>query len=954
MPDYKGIHIELIHCNHTISTEFTLITSPAAEALPDQSEIISKMRLVNDYWISTHSNPGNAQWDNAVYFKGNMDCYYVTSDIKYYNYALNWANMNNWDIGDENWWTPGSYPNYYCDNQFCGQAYFDLYNISPDLNKIAKITASLDMICNAAEVDQWWWCDALYLLSVYAEFSFLYNDSKYTNKMYLLYNDMKNSRKLFDPSVGLWYRDQYHMYPDYKTPNGKKSFWSRGNGWVFMGLARTLEYLPVNDPHRSEYISMFTTMAAVLKKVQRKDGFWNEDLNDTKWSEGPETSGTCCFAYGMAWGINNEILDKNTYLPVVSKAWNGLVSIAVQHDGFLGYVQDIGETATGSGPTVDMTKNFGVGFFLNAGREIVKLKKLVVVQTTTLKTTNVNPQEYIGKGNTINSIPIPNLLDIQYSDLNHDGKPDVMKGMIFGQYPAMWIDDTGNTMNIGDSTGDQANGCLCIDRNKDGIFGGWWDLCVKRTDEDADGKADIEFIYQNGNPAIISGYDWGSFYTVSRDLDKDGAFWYINWGLEPPTERDYEHDGACYFYPDYMGKTSFSQMCASPIRIGDFRYSWENPFLFYDYDDDGLTEVSIRMVDDPIFKNSVNANLFKDYSSDIYVLPSHKITWVAISYDMDNDNGPANEFDFDMSLLYQGPGFDYSDQVHKIHNTKRDTLADNLLFDSRWRRTTELIYADHDSAFNLIHNRGIWNKCWLTFDEDHDCKRWERVELYEPLDLFKIGMNKGGVDNHPQADAAGDRGEWDQDFSGKGKLYIGKFDGLLHLYGAEWGCWRTDEFAESYQGWGGLYEVTSYTRSQAIPSKYSTIKYIDTDNNGFFDEIQYDLDNDKIFERKVLLSDLGIEDSSELISIDTMNYEGIQEIFAQMIENNWENAQKALSVASHYNNLLNPETLRDKYRSGYWLGFHIYNDLRNSAVFKNDSVNTRKLDIAYFSTIWEL
>ena len=73
-------------------------------------------------------------------------------------------------------------------------------------------------------------------------------------------------------------------------------------------------------------------------------------------------------------------------------------------------------------------------------------------------------------------------------------------------------------------------------------------------------------------------------------------------------------------------------------------------------------------------------------------------------------------------------------------------------------------------------------------------------------------MNNGGIDNNPQSDASGDRGEWDLDNSGKGNLYIG-FDGRIHLVGAEKGYWRIDQDAKSYQGWGGLYDGR-YQRDQ--------------------------------------------------------------------------------------------------------------------------------------------
>jgi len=52
------------------------------------------------------------------------------------------------------------------------------------------------------------------------------------------------------------------------SPNGKKIFWSRGNGWVFAGIARILEYLPKRDPQRGEYIAIFRRMAAELVKRQ--------------------------------------------------------------------------------------------------------------------------------------------------------------------------------------------------------------------------------------------------------------------------------------------------------------------------------------------------------------------------------------------------------------------------------------------------------------------------------------------------------------------------------------------------------------------------------------------------------------------------------------------------------------------------------------------------------------
>ena len=49
---------------------------------------------------------------------------------------------------------------------------------------------------------------------------------------------------------------------------------------------------------------------------------------------------------GFAWGINNGILDKVIYGPVVERGWNAMVS-HVNSDGMLSYVQPIGAERRG-------------------------------------------------------------------------------------------------------------------------------------------------------------------------------------------------------------------------------------------------------------------------------------------------------------------------------------------------------------------------------------------------------------------------------------------------------------------------------------------------------------------------------------------------------------------------------------------------------------------------------
>ncbi len=120
-------------------------------------------------------------------------------------------------------------------------------------------------------------------------------------------------------------------------------------------------------------------MIKALVPIQRADGFWNVSLHDATHFGGKETSGTALFTYGMAWGVNQGILDKATYLPIITKAWNAMSTDAVQKNGFIGYMQGTGKEPK-DGQPVSYTsmpdfEDYGLGCFLLAGTEVYKLKK---------------------------------------------------------------------------------------------------------------------------------------------------------------------------------------------------------------------------------------------------------------------------------------------------------------------------------------------------------------------------------------------------------------------------------------------------------------------------------------------------------------------------------------------------------------------------------------------------
>jgi rhamnogalacturonyl hydrolase YesR len=244
----------------------------------------------------------------------------------------------------------------------------------------------------------------------FAKLGVLYNDTRYFNGMWTMYNNTRSTQGggLWNAADGLWWRDLHYTpsggtkqvmtlalhkaMPSNTTdayivaPNGKSLYWSRGNGWAFAALARVLDILPTTDSHRATYVSDFQAIAKALAAIQRSDGFWNESLSDPAHcatislagQDGPETSGTAFFTYGLAWGIRKGILDSATYSPLLQKAWNGLSTIALQSDGLLGYTQSTGDQPCTDTVALSPTKlanfdDYGVGGLLLAGSEVYQL-----------------------------------------------------------------------------------------------------------------------------------------------------------------------------------------------------------------------------------------------------------------------------------------------------------------------------------------------------------------------------------------------------------------------------------------------------------------------------------------------------------------------------------------------------------------------------------------------------
>jgi len=324
------------------------------------------MRRVFD-WQAAHpvsaakpvdDSHGTRGWVFGAFLTGVMEASRATGDAAYLDYARAQAERNGWKLGPR--------PQH-ADDHIVGQTYLELYALVPAPEKIQGTKATLDALVAdpIAGRKLWWWCDALYMCPpTLAKLAAVTGDAKYLTALERWYWD--SYLLLYDPAESLFYRDERYVFPT----SGPKIFWSRGNGWVFAGLARLLDALPPDYPARPRYVALFQALAAKIAAVQPADGLWRSDLLTGEGAHG-EVSGSAFFCYGMAWGINHGILPEKKYRPLVERTWNALLD-CVDAEGRLGWVQPIGFAPGAYDATT--YQEYGAGAFLAAGSQVMQLK----------------------------------------------------------------------------------------------------------------------------------------------------------------------------------------------------------------------------------------------------------------------------------------------------------------------------------------------------------------------------------------------------------------------------------------------------------------------------------------------------------------------------------------------------------------------------------------------------
>jgi len=328
------------------------------------ARIQAAMRKVADWQNARIADSPSQDWTFVTLYVGLLSASETLSDPRYRDTVAG--------IADHYHWTLGPRKNH-ADDQAIGQAYLWLYRQKPDAERIQALHAQFDEVMQAPDDPAkpvWWWCDALFMAPpVWSGLAAATHDPRYL--AYMHHEWQVTSDLLWDPKEQLFFRD--NSYFDKREKNGRKVFWSRGNGWVMGGLVRVLESLPADDPRRPFYVDRLRKMADSVAKLQGADGLWRPGLLDAADYPYPEVSGSAFFVYAIAWGLNHKLLDAKRFAPVVERGWAGLVA-HIYADGRLGCIQPVGAAPGAYTPGASYV--FGTGAFLLAGSEVNRLALL--------------------------------------------------------------------------------------------------------------------------------------------------------------------------------------------------------------------------------------------------------------------------------------------------------------------------------------------------------------------------------------------------------------------------------------------------------------------------------------------------------------------------------------------------------------------------------------------------
>lgn len=360
---------------------FVSITLVEGEDALEPGSILEHMKRAADWQLDQPYTVDVLEWDNAPFFAGLSDLSEVSGEQRYLDSFKAIAEELSWALAERR---------YHADDHAIGLTYLKLYQRDGDANIIKNVLKTFDAILDEPNKEgyyradrhlmkpdwtrglnfkRWTWCDALYMSPpIWAGLAEITGEEKYLD--FMVGEWRQTVDWLWDEEEKLFFRDD--SYFEQRTPSGAKIFWGRGNGWVFGGLVEVLQYLPEDSEYRRYFVDTFQAMAIRILDLQQSNGTWAPSLLDENHIAQDESSGTAFYVYGLAWGVNNGLLDYATCGSVIESGWASLCE-RLTPEGKLINVQPVGHGPEGFDPNTSVI--YGTGAFLSAGSEVLKLSR---------------------------------------------------------------------------------------------------------------------------------------------------------------------------------------------------------------------------------------------------------------------------------------------------------------------------------------------------------------------------------------------------------------------------------------------------------------------------------------------------------------------------------------------------------------------------------------------------
>ena len=417
-----------------------------------------------------------------------------------------------------------------------------------------------------------------------------------------------------------------------------------------------------------------------------------------------------------------------------------------------------------------------------------------------------------------------------YNDLNRDGVADTLVTVWNGKTVAFvsddgklpwsaadegrdWGDYFNRAFNVGQAPpamwngvrGNWGNYTILVDRDGCGRFDSPGDFYYKTLDINGDGAPEAEYYH-----LFPGSMPWSNKLHVNLNGERDMS--YLDWrNFYYADEQRYLPGGK--YIMNVHGNGFFLNSYSPAVQT-----AWENPIAWYDFDFDGRTNMVMRAADT---HTVTAANGDPRYRGDLGEFE--------IAFELNGNTGPDKFHSLDMQLTFlqyrgRGPGYrTYLDRVPLIRGLPEAAFLSERLLATRQEPLRR--YFPYLDGFKRATDFDGWEGVWLLFDEDDDDNRWEEM------------FGKHEQDWAPFSDRVGDRIEVDADYGGRGKLYVGRFDGRIHLYHAETAFWDIDYLA-LYKGSTDR-KQTGEGPEPPVGLRYPRVRYSDRNRNGFIDTIEY-------------------------------------------------------------------------------------------------------------------